>query len=367
MRIKSAPSASRSAATKRMSTSSGKRKRGTNSDSTSPPTSQDDTDEYETAMPHREHEGNAAYFKAHKTVQVFNGAFSARSDLLRAKRQNRIGATSSALVVNSSSNEDEDTGEDYDENVWQSNPVNGHNHYQTLAVVGDNLAADIQRSTSQARGQQRQRPVHPRKKLTCEERRLQMCANFDSAKFDAEVYGQVGAFKPPPAVFELAAPNYHSTTASDGGREQLYMKLDPRIHWPHNRSEQWYKLKMDEIKARGGRKANFGQAALRMRQRRLMEERRAKEEEAAAQQGAPVPPSNSPQPWSHHRYMDFGDVPEQELPTYVRKNPEWVRAAAWMRENREQNLQRNAEAAVLRAAGQPWEHLFSQPSRTNPG
>ncbi|OHW94428.1 hypothetical protein CSPAE12_06797 [Colletotrichum incanum] len=179
------------------------------------------------------------------------------------------------------------------------------------------------------------------------------------------LYGQAEATSPPDGVLLPSAliNNLANAQPSAEGREQFYMKLDPRIHWSHNRSEQWYNLKMEEIKARGGRKANFGKAAQRMRQQRLEGERRDEEEKRAIEQGLPVPINKPPQPWSHHRHMDFGDVPEEELPAYVRKNPEWLQATAWMRQNREQTLHRNKEAATLRAAGLPWEHLFSRSGR----
>ncbi|KAK1715964.1 hypothetical protein BDP67DRAFT_360390, partial [Colletotrichum lupini] len=129
---------------------------------------------------------------------------------------------------------------------------------------------------------------------------------------------------------------------------RFHMKLDPRIHWPHNRSDQWYKSKMEEIKARGGRKANFGKAAKRMRQQRLAEERQEEEDNLASARG-------EPRPWSHHRHMDFGDVPEEELPIYVRRNEEWVRGAAWMRKIHEESQRRDAR----RAAELFKEHLAS--------
>ncbi|KDN68636.1 hypothetical protein CSUB01_03095 [Colletotrichum sublineola] len=215
------------------------------------------------------------------------------------------------------------------------------------------------------RTRQKVAPDQQRGKMNCEERRLQLCATFNSAKFDLMIYGQAEATSPPGGVFVPAAPSNVMTNAqfSKGGSERLYMKLDPRIHWPHNRSDHWYNAKMEEIKSRGGRKANFGKAAKRMRQQRLEAERLEEEEKRASEQDLPVLNNKPPQPWSHHRHMDFGDVPEEELPAYVRKNPEWLQATAWMRENRAQNLRRNKEAAALRGAGLPFEHLFPRSRR----
>ncbi|KAK1657774.1 hypothetical protein BDP55DRAFT_510518, partial [Colletotrichum godetiae] len=78
---------------------------------------------------------------------------------------------------------------------------------------------------------------------------------------------------------------------------------------------------MEEIKARGGRKTNFGKAAHRMRVQRIATERREAEDAltrapAEGQDRIPLVRSKPPEPWSHHRPMDFGDVPVHELPRY---------------------------------------------------
>ncbi|KAL2873989.1 hypothetical protein SGCOL_010860 [Colletotrichum sp. CLE4] len=171
------------------------------------------------------------------------------------------------------------------------------------------------------------------------------------------IYSQPDATRPPLGVYTLSAPIETSKGASTPGADdsRFHMKLDPRIHWPHNRSDQWYKSKMEEIKARGGRKVNFGKAAKRMRQQRLAEERQEEEKRLAVSRGEPPQVNNSPRPWSHHRPMDFGDVPEEELPIYVRRNEEWLRGAAWMRKMREEGQRRDAR----RAAGFFKEQLSS--------
>ncbi|KAF4772691.1 hypothetical protein HER10_EVM0000974 [Colletotrichum scovillei] len=113
------------------------------------------------------------------------------------------------------------------------------------------------------------------KKLTCEDRRIELCRTFDERRFDAMIYGQPDALPPPHGIFIDTGP------ASMGAAEAvkktcrpLYMKIDPRIHWSHNRSDKWYKQIMEEIKARGGRETNFGKAAHRMRVQRIATERR---------------------------------------------------------------------------------------------
>jgi hypothetical protein len=45
-----------------------------------------------------------------------------------------------------------------------------------------------------------------------------------------------------------------------------------------------------------------------------------------------VPPFKPPEPRAAKKVLDFGDVPEEELPDYVRSNPAWLKACAWFRE-----------------------------------
>ncbi|KAJ0167715.1 hypothetical protein CTA2_797 [Colletotrichum tanaceti] len=344
MQLKSAPSALRSALTSKRKRNSGR------PESTSPSTSPDETDGDEAQVPPRVHKRNAA-----------------QRHTLRWKGTNGFltGAALNPIPLGSSEVENEEDDRASDGKPWQTIPSHGQGQNAAFSAERQHLGNEDRPLITGRVDQQRTETNRLRRRLNCEERRVQLCATFDSAKFDAMVYGQADAASPPEGVVVPTAPINGSTKTPSLGKnpEQLYMKFDPRIHWPHNRSNEWYKLKMEEIRARGGRKANFGKAAQRMRQQRLEAERRAEEETWAIEQGASVSINKQPQPWSHHRHMDFGDVSQQELPAYVRKNPEWMHATAWMRENREQNLRRNTEAAALRAAGLPWEHLFPQSGR----
>lgn len=344
MQLKSAPSALRSASTS-------KRKRNSRRPgSTSPSTSPDETDGDEAQVSPRVHKSNAA-----------------QGHTLRWKGTNGFltGAALNPISLGSSEDEDEEDAVANDGKPRRTKPSYGQDQDAAFSAESQHLGNENRPLTTGRYDQQRTETNRLRKRLNCEERRFQLCATFDSAKFDAMVYGQANAASPPEGVVVPTAPINGSTNTPSSGEnpEQLYMNFDPRIHWPHNRSNEWYKLKMEEIKARGGRKANFGKAAQRMRQQRLEAERRAEKEMWAIEQGASVSTNKQPQPWSHHRHMDFGDVPQEDLPAYVRKNPEWMHATAWMRENREQNLRRNREAAALRAAGLPWEHLFPRSGR----
>ncbi|KAK2019202.1 hypothetical protein LZ32DRAFT_653346 [Colletotrichum eremochloae] len=371
MQLKTAPSALRSA-------SASKRKRDSGTDSSSGLSSSDEIGRNEKRALLRMHERETNYGEAHTTAgaptasQRSMGVSDSYSDVPQTQRRwkgpnmLRTRVAHNPIVLSSSDNdEDDEGGVGNTGNVWQVNHFNGTSHHSILPADGPYPRSANRPSMTGGADQQKVAPDQQRGKMNCEERRLQLCATFNSAKFDLMIYGQAEATSPPGGVFVPAAPSNVMANAqfSKGGCERLYMKLDPRIHWPHNRSDHWYNAKMEEIKSRGGRKANFGKAAKRMRQQRLEAERLEEEEKRAAEQDLPVLNNKPPQPWSHHRHMDFGDVPEEELPAYVRKNPEWLQATAWMRENRAQNLRRNKEAAALRGAGLPFEHLFPRSRR----
>ncbi|EFQ35066.1 uncharacterized protein GLRG_10210 [Colletotrichum graminicola M1.001] len=372
MQLKTAPSALRSA-------SASKRKRGSSAESSSGLSSSDEIGGSEKGALPRMLESNTIYGEARTTAEAPTtsqrslGVSNIYSEVSQTQsRRNRPSMLRTRVahspIVLSSSGYDVDGNEDGAYNIGstsQVTPLNRQSHRTIIPADRAYLKNANLPSITGGVDHQKMAPDQQRGKTNCEERRLQLCATFNSAKFDAMIYGQAEATSPPEGVFVPVAPSNMLTNVQFSGesREQLYMRLDPRIHWPHNRSDHWYRAKMEEIKSRGGRKANFGRAAQRMRQQRLETERLDKEEKRAAEQGLPVLHNKPPQPWSHHRPMDFGDVPEEELPAYVRKNPEWLQATAWMRENREKNLHRNKEAAALRAACLPCDHLFPRSGR----
>ncbi|KAK1543278.1 hypothetical protein CPAR01_03911 [Colletotrichum paranaense] len=377
MHVKSAPSALRSASTSRFTSSAGKRRRLDSTDTTSESSSSfsssdedldDDDDEIDDRAPEQAkvvigHPHSSTYLGAPATLNASQSTSSlglpganleaSRSRSSRNEDTTRLGAVFRPIVLSSSSDEDEDGRREKDGRIRQPKLANGQSHNHVLLPNGTlRQGSTLGRADPQNRYQQDSKSSSSRKtkRLTCEERRLQLCADFEFTKFDAMIYSQPGATRPPLGVYTLAATIETSKGASTPGADdgRFHMKLDPRIHWPHNRSDQWYKSKMEEIKARGGRKANFGKAAKRMRQQRLAEERQEEEDNLASARG-------EPRPWSHHRHMDFGDVPEEELPIYVRRNEEWVRGAAWMRKIHEESQRRDAR----RAAELFKEHLAS--------
>ncbi|KAM0418857.1 hypothetical protein ACHAPT_012222 [Fusarium lateritium] len=169
-----------------------------------------------------------------------------------------------------------------------------------------------------------------------EARRKKMLAAFDSAAFDACIYRQ-SDLRPPAGV---AIPSRTSRKAKASSEEhRLFLPANPAIHRMHNRSEDWYKKKCQEIKKRPKRKAWFGKVLERQRWLQAQEAKLDEECEQARLAGR-EPPFREPQPRGYKRILDFGDVPEEELPEDVRNNPAWLRACAWHREATNKALQR---------------------------
>lgn len=112
-----------------------------------------------------------------------------------------------------------------------------------------------------------------------------------TSNLDAFIYGQPGSSEPPVGV-EVRRDLPKSPKQED----VAYINMDPHIHQSRPHSEAWYHEKEQEIKARGGRKANYGRAAQRMQQKRMQE---------------------GPQSL------------ESRLPDRVRHNDNWVSALKW--------------------------------------
>ncbi|WAO89599.1 Hypothetical protein NCS54_00699500 [Fusarium falciforme] len=169
-----------------------------------------------------------------------------------------------------------------------------------------------------------------------EARRKKMLAAFDSAAFDACIYRQ-SDLRPPPGVVIPSRKTRKAKASSEEPR--LFLPVNPAIHRMHNRSEDWYKKKCQEIKRRPRRKAWFGKVLERQRWLNAREAKLDEECEQARLAGKD-PPFKPPQPRTHKRILDFGDVPEEELPEDVRNNPAWLKACAWHRETMNKALQR---------------------------
>ncbi|EFX04230.1 hypothetical protein CMQ_1158 [Grosmannia clavigera kw1407] len=101
---------------------------------------------------------------------------------------------------------------------------------------------------------------------------------------DAYVYSQESAAEAPPGVVvpsgaEMAAARARAAvTASVAASTSfsvrpsyIYAHIDPRIHWMRPRPTSWHDAKQTEIRARGGRKANFGKVTQRLADQRRRE------------------------------------------------------------------------------------------------
>lgn len=171
-----------------------------------------------------------------------------------------------------------------------------------------------------------------------EARRKKMLAAFDSAAFDACIYQQ-SDLRPPPGVVIPSRATRKAKAKASSEEPLLFLPVNPAIHRMHNRSQDWYKKKCQEIKRRPRRKAWFGKVLERQRWLQVMEAKLDEECEQARLAGK-EPPFRPPQPRTHKRILDFGDVPEEELPEDVRNNPAWLKACAWHRETMNRALQR---------------------------
>lgn len=125
-----------------------------------------------------------------------------------------------------------------------------------------------------------------------ERQRLLLVEKRDTSILDSFIYGQPGSS-------QLLPPGVQRPSNRPEPRKQpkvLMAHIDPRIHRTRPHSAAWYRKKEEEIKKRGGRKANFGKASQRLKQQR-------------AQQNP--------------------DEFEASLPDRVRSNEDWVKALHW--------------------------------------
>ncbi|KAJ4396556.1 hypothetical protein N0V93_000776 [Gnomoniopsis smithogilvyi] len=149
-----------------------------------------------------------------------------------------------------------------------------------------------------------------------EKQRQQLVEERKDSILDQYIYGQASSSAPPPDVKieRRSAPELIPQAKG------VFIHLDPRKHRIRPHSEQWYRQKEEEIKARGGRKANFGKAAQRIKEQRLKED---------------------PEEF------------EAILPDRVRNNEDWLAATRWFQGR-----------AVEVNAAQPQTAALATPVRT---
>ncbi|EWG40580.1 hypothetical protein FVEG_02927 [Fusarium verticillioides 7600] len=172
------------------------------------------------------------------------------------------------------------------------------------------------------------KPVSLSPRAKAEARKKRLLVEFDSEAFDSLIYRQSSLQPPPHVTVSSRMVKYHPLY---GDQKPLYLPVNPAIHHMHKRSRAWYRKKCDEIRRRPKRKQWFGKVVERQRWLQALEVKK-QEKIKQAQQDGTTPPYIPPEPRGVKRILDFGDLPEEELPEYVRSNPAWLKACAWFRE-----------------------------------
>ncbi|PSR83487.1 hypothetical protein BD289DRAFT_281122 [Coniella lustricola] len=125
-----------------------------------------------------------------------------------------------------------------------------------------------------------------------EKQRRLLVERRDTSVLDSFIYGQAGSSQ----ILPPGVKRQHIQSEPKNQLKVFMGHIDPRIHRNRPHSDAWYREKEEEIKQRGGRKANFGKAAQRMKLQRAQEN---------------------------------PDEPEATLPDRVRKNEDWASALQW--------------------------------------
>ncbi|KAF5651332.1 hypothetical protein F52700_53 [Fusarium sp. NRRL 52700] len=172
------------------------------------------------------------------------------------------------------------------------------------------------------------KPVPLSSRAKAEARKKRLLVEFDSEAFDSLIYRQSSLQPPPHVTVSSRIVKYRPVY---GDQKPLYLPVNPAIHHMHKRSRAWYRKKCDEIRRRPKRKEWFGKVVERQRWLQALEVKK-QEKIKQAQQDGTTPPYIPPEPRGVKRILDFGDLPEEELPEYVRSNPAWLKACAWFRE-----------------------------------
>ncbi|OAA68688.1 hypothetical protein SPI_00883 [Niveomyces insectorum RCEF 264] len=115
----------------------------------------------------------------------------------------------------------------------------------------------------------------------------------------------------------------------------IYAHMDPRVHWVRPRSSAWHAAKNKEIRARGGRKANVGKAAVRM-----ASQRRIQRDGLGVAGNAEVPSPASPT--DTRLAVAKLSVWEGDLPSEVQCNDSWMRVLGMFAHDEDQLRQQHA-------------------------
>ncbi|CAG9949500.1 unnamed protein product [Clonostachys rosea f. rosea IK726] len=152
---------------------------------------------------------------------------------------------------------------------------------------------------------------------------------FDSDAFDALLYAQPGALLPPKGgrAFRHGMKGSNRSQLED----RLYLHRDPAIQGMHERSEEWYRKKL-ALRPPGARKKWLGRVGERQRWLKSQQDKISRPSDNGLRERGPK--RKDPEPWTHQRSLDFGDIPEDDLPSYVKENPAWLKFCGRLRNAR---------------------------------
>lgn len=171
---------------------------------------------------------------------------------------------------------------------------------------------------------------------------------FDSHAFDVMIYSQSQQTPPRGVVLPRQARLRNITPRITPLDDMIYVAANPAIHKPVQRSEKWQREKTREIRARPNRKRWFGKLAERTRWLRdkRVEDETKRRPQTRGSVGRTL--RRDPEPASYNRVMDYGDVPEHQLPRDVQQHSSWLKACEWFRANREEDRIAYAEHMAAR-------------------
>lgn len=183
--------------------------------------------------------------------------------------------------------------------------------------------------------------------------RERLLAQFDSTAFDSLIYQQ-SDLQPPSGVIVSKHVRHKTATSS---KDRIFLPVNPVIHTLHNRSQEWHAKKSQEIEQRPTRKAWVGKVRERQEWFRAREAEQERVYQRAVKDGK-TSPYREPKPRGHKQAIDFGDVPEADLPEDVRSNPAWLKACAWFR--RSNNIAARRQLEINRSAQEAQRFFMEQ-------
>lgn len=176
---------------------------------------------------------------------------------------------------------------------------------------------------------------------------------------DAAIYGQPGAMMPPPGV--KIRLQTEDEISSQGQRR--FIHANPATHLMRDKSKAWHAWKAMEIQSRYGQKFWFGKVSARLRWFRANQAwPRGTTSREDTTRRANRHPYAQTCTHVHSRALDFGDIPEEELPGYVRENTGWLKACEFFRRT---HGRREARARASRSCEQETRDFYETVKRAH--